>query len=191
MCQGLTGIVVQGVSGQEELRTAHLHVIVEDGHLRVGVILTPVGSQRGLIIDHLTTFKEIGIVIDTVVVEAVGKEGGLLVLQDHIITGTGHLLVTTVIGIVTEQRQGVALIHLHMTEGFKGIGGFVEIGTVAIETRTLMREVDLAIEDRGVAVDTVIVVKHIGMNQIDTFILHRGLTSRTTLLLLRKGRDHP
>ena len=58
-----TGIVIEGISGEEELRTLHLHVVVEDRHFRLRVVFAPVGSQLRLTVDHLSAFKEIGIVI--------------------------------------------------------------------------------------------------------------------------------
>ena len=112
--------------------------------------------------------------------------------QHHIIAGTCHLLVTIVVGIVAKQREGITLIHLHMTESLERVAGLIEIGTVAIQTSSLMSEVNLTIKDGSIGILSLIVVQHIGMHQIYTGILSLGLTSGTTalLLLLCKSRHH-
>ena len=97
------GVVIERVGGEVELRTEHLHVVVEHRHLGLRVVLAPVGSEGGVAIDHLSALEEIGVVVETVEVEAVGIERGLLMLQDDIITGTGDLLIAIVIGVVAEE----------------------------------------------------------------------------------------
>ena len=98
-----TGIIVEGVRSQVELLVTHLHIVVEDRHLRLGVILAPVGGQRCALVHHLSAFEEIGVVIETVEVQGIGIERCLTVLQHHILTGFGHLVVTIVEGIVGEE----------------------------------------------------------------------------------------
>ena len=39
--------------------------------------------------------------------------------QHHVIASTGHLFITIIIGIIADQREGVALVHLHMTKGLE------------------------------------------------------------------------
>ena len=187
MGQGGAGVIVQGVGGQEELRAAHLHVVVEDRHLALCVVLAPVGGEGGVAVDHLAALKEVDIVVEAVEVEAVGVEGGLAMLQHHVMTGTRHLLVALVEGIVAEQREGVALIHLHMAEGLEGVAGLVEIGTVAVESRALVGEVHLAVEDGGVAVLQLVVVEQVGMDEVDTVVLDAGLAGWALALLLGIG----
>ena len=141
-----TGIVViKGIGGEIELRAFHLHIEVKHRHLGFRVILSPVRSQRGLSIHHFSTLEEISIIVQTVEIEGVGIEGGLTVFEHHIITGSRHLLVTIVIGIVGYQRQGITLIHLYVSKSLKRIAGLVEISTVTIETGTDMGKLHLAI----------------------------------------------
>ena len=59
-----------------------------------------------------------------------------------------------------------------MSEGFERVGGFIEIGAVAIEASTLVSEVDLTVEDGGVGIQALVIVEHIGMNKIYTGILN-------------------
>ena len=182
-----TGIVViKGIGGEIKLRTLHLHIEIEDRHFTLRIILSPVRGQRGLAIHHLTTFEEIGIVIQTVKVEGVGIERGLTVFEHHIISGPRHLLVTIIIGIIRGQRESVALIHPHMSEGLKRIAGLIEIGTVTIKTGTDMSKMDLPVENRGIRVLILVEMEDISMYKINTLILNsttcRTLSGRTFLL---------
>ena len=74
-----------------------------------------------------------------------------------------------------------------MSKGFERVRGFIEIGAVALEARTLVSEVNLTVEDGGVGIQALVVVKHVGMNQIDTSVLSPGLADRTFALLLGTG----
>ena len=96
--------------------------------------------------------------------------------QNHIVTCPRHLLIAIIIGIFTHQREGVALEHLHMAESLERVAGFVEIGTVAVQSGTLMGELYLAVQDGGIGVLILVEVEHVGMNQVDTCILYLGLT---------------
>ena len=97
-----TRVIIQGVGSEEELRALHLYIVVEHRHLGLGVVLTPVGGECGLAVDHLSALEEVGVIIQTVEVETIGIESCLLVFQYHVVTGTGHLLVTIVISVVAE-----------------------------------------------------------------------------------------
>ena len=113
-------------------------------------------------------------------------------LEHHVITGTGHLLVAIVIGIVTRERHRVTLVHPHMSESLKRVAGLIEIGTVAIKACALMGEVHLTIENRGIWILILVEMEHVGMYEIHTGILYLSLpTDRTFLLLLCKSRGHP
>ena len=92
-----------------------------------------------------------------------------------IVTGTGYLLIAVVVGIVAEEWECVTLVHLHITEGLKGVGGLVEIGTVAIEPCPLMGEVHLAIKDSSIGIDPLVVMKHVGVDEIDAGVLNLRL----------------
>ena len=184
MGHGVAVIVVEGVGGDEELGTLHLHVVVEDRHLRLRVVLAPVRGECGVTVDHLASLEEIGIVVETVEVEAVGIKGGLAVLQHYIITGTSNLIVTVVVGVVAEERERVALIEFHMTKGLEGVADLVEIGTVAIETCPLMGEVHLTVEDRGVGIQALVVVEHVGVDEVDAGVLNLRPSGGTLSLFL-------
>jgi hypothetical protein len=79
-----------------------------------------------------------------------------------------------------------------MTESLKRIAGLVEIGTVAIKTSTDMGKMHLTVEDSGVGVLKLVKMKHIGMYEINTFILSslasRPFLDRTSFLSL--GTSH-
>ena len=184
MGHGVAVVVVEGVRGDEELGTLHLHVVVEDRHLRLRVVLAPVRGECGVTVDHLASLEEIGIVVETVEVEAVGIKGGLAVLQHYIITGTSNLIVTVVVGVVAEERERVALIEFHMTKGLEGVADLVEIGTVAIETCPLMGEVHLTVEDRGVGIQALVVVEHVGVDEVDAGVLNLRPSGGTLSLFL-------
>ena len=80
-----------------------------------------------------------------------------------------------------------------MSKGLKRITGFIEIGTVTIETGPLMGKVYLTVKDSGIGVLLLVEVENIGVDEIDAGILCLRLPCRTLLLvlLLRKSRSHP
>ena len=178
------GVVVERVSGEVHVGGAHLDVEVEDGNLRIGIILAPVGDEVGLAVDHLAALEEVGVVVEAVEVQAVGIEGRLAVAQLNVIAGHSHLVVAVVVSIVAEEREGVALIHFDMAEGLEGVGGLVEIGTVAMEGGSFVAELDLAVEDLGFGVDVAVVTEAVGMYEVDVLVLRSGATR---LLLGGKG----
>ena len=190
MSQRQTGVVIKSIGSEEELGTLHLHIVIEYRHFALGVIFSPVGGKRSLTVNHLSTLKEVGIIIQTVVIKAIGIKSGLLMLQHHIITGTSHLLVTIVISIIAQQRERIALVHLHMSERLERIAGLIEIGTIAIQSGTLMCKMYLTIQNGGIGILQLVVMQHIGMHQIHTCILSlsRFTCSRTTTLLLLLGK---
>ena len=61
-----------------------------------------------------------------------------------------------------------------MAKGLEGVAGLIEIGTVAVETGTLMGEVNLSVEDGGIGVQHLVEVQHIGMDKVDTGVLNLG-----------------
>ena len=132
MGNGVCIVVIKRVGRQIELGRLHLHVVVEYRHLGLCIVFTPVRGQCGLPVDHFSAFEEISVVVKAVEVERVGIEGRLAVLQHHIIACPGHLLVAVVVSIVRHQREGVALVHPHMTESLERVAGLIEIGTVAV-----------------------------------------------------------
>ena len=99
----LVVVVIERIGGEEHIGVLHLHVVVEDRHLRLGVVLAPVGGKRSVAVDHLTALEEVDVVVDAVEVEAVRIEDGLPMLEHDIIACTAYLLVAVVIGIVAEE----------------------------------------------------------------------------------------
>ena len=103
VCHRVMGIVIERIRREEEVGVLHLHIVVEDRHLRLRVIFAPVGGKRGPAVNQLATLEEVGVVVDTVEVEAVRIENGLAMMEFNIVTGTGHLLVAVIVGIVAEE----------------------------------------------------------------------------------------
>ena len=179
---GVVGVVVQGVGGEVHVFVAHTHVEVKDGNLRLGVVLAPVGDEGRTAVNHLAALEEIGVVIQTVEVQTVGIQGRTAVLKHDIAAGNGHLVITVVEGVLADQREGVALDHLHMTEGFEGVATLVEVGTVAVQRSTFMTKLHLTVKYLCFGILPLVVVQHVGMDQVDALIL---LLRSTTGPLLR------
>ena len=176
MCYRGTRVVIERIGGKEEFRTLHLNVIVEYRHLTLGIVFAPIRGELSVAVDHLSTFEEIRIVIEAVEVEAISIKCGLTMFQYHIVSRSGHLFVTIVISIVADQREGVALQHLYVSESFKRVASFIEIGTVAVQSCALMGEMNLTIQNRSIWILVLVEVKHVSMYQIDAGVLHLCLT---------------
>ena len=99
-------------------------------------------------------------------------------LQYDVIPSPGHLLIAVVVSVVTDQRECVALIHPYMTEGLERVAGLVKIGAVTIKTRPLMGEVHLPVEDGGIGIQSLIVMEHVGMDEVDAGVLGFGPAGR-------------
>ena len=189
MGHGEARVVIERVGGQIKVLVAHLHVVVEDRHLRLRVILAPVGRQRGALVHHLASFEEIGIVVEAVEVQRVGIERRLAVLQHHVIACLRHLVVTIVVGVVGEERERVALVYLNMSEGLEGVGLLVEVGAVAVEAGADVGEVDVAVQNLCIAVLVLVVVQPVGMHEIDPLVLRLCRTASPFLGSKGKGAD--
>ena len=74
-----------------------------------------------------------------------------------------------------------------MTEGLEGVAGFVEIGAVAVEARPLVGEMHLSIQDGGIGIEALVVMEHIGMDEVDAGVLCLGSTGSALALLLGEG----
>ena len=174
-------VIIKCICRQIELRTFHLHVIIEDRHLCLCVVFSPIRRQCRVTVNHLAPFKEIGIIIQTVKIKTIRIKSRLSVFQYHIVTSPGHLFIAVVISIITKEGKRVTLIHLDMTKSLKGIACLIEISTITIKSGTDMGEMHLAIQNRCIRVLILIEMQHIGMHQIDTFILWRSFSCRTFL----------
>ena len=91
-----------------------------------------------------------------------------------------------------EEFESVKVVHLNMSESLEGVAGLIEIGTITIQTCTLMGKVHLSVENRSIRILTLIEMQQIGMYQIDTGLLRLDFSHRTFLLLflLCKARCH-
>ena len=143
------------------------------------MIFPPVGGQHSRAIYQFAAFKEISEVVHTVIVERVAIKRRLTMFQNHIMAGLRHLGIAIIVSIVACEAQRIALCHLNMAKSFKTIGLFIEMGTVAIEVGTDMTEMDITVKDLCIVISELVVMKVIGMNQVDTFVLYL-LTSGST-----------
>jgi hypothetical protein len=98
--------------------------------------------------------------------------GSLAVDDNDIVLCMHHLhIVSTVIeSRVAPDLERVALCHPHISEGMECVLLLFEVGTVAIESRSLMTELDMSSDDLGVTFLIVIKVKGVGVVKIDTLI---------------------
>ena len=103
MGQRVVVVVIERIGGEEHIGILHLHVVVEDRHLRLGVVLAPVGGECGVAVDHLTTLEKVDVVVDAIEIEAVRIEDGLAMFEHDIIASTANLIVAVVVGIVAEK----------------------------------------------------------------------------------------
>ena len=109
---GQTGmdIIIQGVGFQIELWILQFNVIVEHGVTRLRIIFSPIAGQHILVVYHLTSFEEVTEVIKTVIVKRIRIKFRSTMRENHITPRPCHLLIAIIIGIVTHQRQRVALL---------------------------------------------------------------------------------
>ncbi len=187
------GVVIERVGSQEKVLVLQLYVVGKESLFGVCVIFAPVGSKHTAVINQFTTFKEVAKTVHAVIVEAVGIKRCLTVLQHDVVTCTGQFSVTVIVGIVAEERQGVALIHLDMAKSLKGVAGLKEVGTVTIKPGTHVSKMNFAPQHLRIAVLVLVVTQLIGMNQIDSLVLRLGLTNSpcsACLLLFLGDRRH-
>ena len=183
MGQRLAGVVIERVGGDAVVGRVQLHVIVEHGALGVGVVLAPVGAEAVLTVDELSAPEEIGRVVEAVIIETVGVEGLSAMAQHDVLAGLHHLAHAVVPGVVTGQRQRVALPEPHMAEGAERVGGLEIIGTVAHQCGALVTELHMSLGNLRLGIGTVhIILQHVGMDEVDAVV-----NSRTASPLPRGG----
>ena len=183
MRQFPTSIIIQRVGSKVEVLVAHVDVVIENRHLRVGMVLTPVAGQRSSSINEFSTFLKVAHWPQPVIVERVGIKSGLAVFQYHILKGLHHLVVTIIIAIVTGQRECIALIHTHMAESLKRVTLFEKVCTITEETGPVMLEFHMPIEHLGIIVTPSVVAQFVWMNQINAFLIRCLIASRTRFAL--------
>ncbi len=153
--------------------------------LGFGVILAPIGGECSLSVHKFAAVEEVTGVVKAVKIEAVGIESsGLAVLEHYVVARFSHLFVAVIKGVVAEKRQGVTLIHLDMTEGFKRVGGFIEVGAVAKQLRSLVLKLHFAVENLRSGILKFIITQLVCMDKIHTVVRHLGLARTLALLCL-------
>ena len=109
--------------------------------------------------------------------------------QHHVLQGLNQLVIAVVESIVADQSERITLIHVHMSESFKGICLFKEIGAIAIQVSSIMQKVNVSPQYLSIVVAPLVVKQFIGMNQVHPFrilLLFRRLLTllfRITFLL--------
>ena len=82
-----------------------------------------------------------------------------------------------------------------MSEGLEGVAGLVEVGAVAVQSRSSMSEVDLAVEDGGVGVAVLVEVQYVCVYKVDPLVGglcgSRGFLLNRTFLLGINGYESP
>ena len=112
--------------------------------------------------------------------------------QNNIISSLSQLVISIIVSIVTSQAERIALYHLDMAKSLKGIGGLIEMGTVAIQVGSDVTEVYTTYQNLS-SISTILVeVQFVRMYQINTFVLlHRlRLLARSALLDGLHGKHH-
>ena len=143
------------------------------------MVFAPVAGQRCGTVDEFAALEEVAEGVHAVVVQRVAVERRLAVLQYDVVAGTCHLVVTVVVGVVAGQSQRVALYHLHVSPCLEGVALLVEVGAVAVEVSPHVTEVHVAVQHLCVAVDPLVVVQVVRVDQIDLLVLRLALTRRT------------
>ena len=167
----LLRVVVERVGGDEAVTVVEFHVVEENGLSRLGVVLSPVGNEVVLAIDEFSAIDEIGRVVESVVGQAVGVECLPTVLQDDILARRHQFFGTVVSAFIAGQRERVALLETHVSEGLHRVRRLVVIGAVAPQMGALMDEMDATLGNLHVGIGSVeVVAQHIGVVQIDLIV---------------------
>ena len=99
--------------------------------------------------------------------------------------GTRQLVGAVVEEHIRDQGQCIALIHVDIAEGIEGVGLLVVEGAVAGEDDIIVTEADMTHKDLGIAVQALVVVELIRVQQMDKGAFLSGLGA--LLLGRRKG----
>ncbi len=174
-------VVIKSVGFNALVIADHDNVVVEDGAARGGVVSAPVGNELPGRIDELAAIVEISVLVDTVVVEAVRVERLFIVDENNVFACFHHLRRAVVEASFASEREGVAFPIMHVAHRADGIGLLVEISAVASKVAAFVKELHIAFHDLRVGILAVrVVVKFIGMQQIDAFVvlaLRRGVAA--------------
>ena len=87
--------------------------------------------------------------------------------QHHIVMGLHHLLVAIIIALFTGQRESVTLHHADMAPCLKRIARLEEIGTITIETGTIVLKLHVTRQHLSIVVLPAVIAQFISMQQVD------------------------
>ena len=180
------GVVLEGIGVKGILLVDQLHVEVEDRLLRVGRVLPVDRRELVLRVDQLAPVEIVPDVGYHLVVEAIGKEGYVAVLHAHILTQAGYLLVAVVIEHVAIDKEGIALLHVHIAEGIERVVLFIKIGTVAIHVHAVFAKDHIAPQHPVVGTLLLVEGEFVAVEQIDLV----GVVARRQRPL-RRSRSGP
>ena len=104
--------------------------------------------------------------------------------QHHIESCLCHLLVAVIVGIVREESQGVALIHLNIAKGLERIRGLIEMSAVAEQFGSIMFELHMSVKDLCVRIFILVIRQHVRVYEIHP-VVFRLLYLSSSFLFLR------
>ena len=180
------GIVLEGIGVESVLLVNQLHVEVEDRLLRVGRVLAVDRREFVLRVDQLAPVEIVSDIGYHLVVETIGKEGHVAVLHAHILAQAGYLLVAVVVEHIAVDKEGVALLHVHVAEGIERVVLFIKIGTVAIHVHAVLAEYHIAPQHPVVGTLLLVEGEFVAVEQIDLV----GVVARRQRPL-RRSRSGP
>ena len=169
-------VIHQRISGQRRVTIHQFDLIHEESILRISMIFPMPGSQRSRLIHNFSAFIIIAHIIITVEIKRIGIKRCSPVTEHHLLATVKDLcdqqfIVTVIKAIVTSQREGIPLHHLHMTPGFKRITLLKIVGTVAIQVGTVMLKLHLSAQHLSIIILPNIKKQLIGMYQVHPTLL--------------------
>ncbi len=117
------GIVKQSFGSHAEillLNVVQHHMLAELGILGVGAVLSVTRSQLILGIGNLTLVVIVTDIRRNVVIESIGFQFDILINKSHriyvIAVESGKFIGTVIVKLISIYKQGVALLHPHISE---------------------------------------------------------------------------
>ena len=162
---------MEGVGGKGELGVLQPHIVLESSFACCGVVFSLLGCQVVVAVNQFAAVDIVTLACHSLVVECVGQEYLVAVSETDVAAHLCNLRATCVVERVASERERVALCHYHVARCFKGIGDFVQHGTVARERHASVREFHLAAQTLGTGILHLVVAQVVGVNQIYAFFL--------------------
>ena len=141
-------------------------------------VSSPVGNQYFGFVCQFYPVGAIGIgnAIHPIVIQSVTIECLSAMFHDNIFPCVRHLVVAVIVSIHTGERECVSLPHVNMSEGFKGIGLFIEIGAVTSQVHAFVHEGNIAFYELCIRMWAISIIhQFVCMLQINTLV--NGLLS--------------